>query len=35
MVPHNFFDYNPLGGPPRCGDGYDLNKAELLGMHHH
>jgi hypothetical protein len=35
MVPHNFFDYNPLGGPPRCGDSRDLNDAQLLGMHHH
>ena len=26
MVPHNFFDYNPLGGPPRCG------AAEILTM---
>ncbi|MGD0930017.1 MAG: hypothetical protein ABR902_05135 [Candidatus Korobacteraceae bacterium] len=35
MVPHNFFDYNPLGGPPRCGSGGDLNDAQLLGWHHH
>jgi hypothetical protein len=35
MVPHNFFDYNPLGGPPRCGSGGDLNDAKLLGMHQH
>jgi hypothetical protein len=36
MMPHNFFDYNPLGGPARCGTGYDLNDASLLvGMHHH
>ncbi len=35
MVPHNFFDYNPLGGPARCGAGGDLNNANLLGMHHH
>ncbi len=36
MVPHNFFDYNPLGGPPRCGSGGDLNDANLLmSMHHH
>ena len=36
MNPHNFFDYNPLGGPPRCGTGYDKNEADLLmGMHHH
>jgi len=35
MVPHNFFDYNPLGGPPRCGDSNDLNDAELLPLHHH
>ncbi len=35
MVPHNFFDYNPLGGPPRCGDSRDLNDAKLLVMHHH
>jgi hypothetical protein len=38
MVPHNFFDYNPLGGPPRCGNSRDLNDANLLtgmyGMHH-
>ena len=34
MVPHNFFDYNPLGGPPRCGSGGDLNDAQLLGLHH-
>ncbi len=35
MVPHNFFDYNPLGGPPRCGSGSDLNDASLLMDHHH
>ena len=38
MVPHNFFDYNPLGGPQRCGSGADLNDARLLpglGQHHH
>jgi hypothetical protein len=35
MVPHNFFDYNPLGGPARCGSGSDLNDAQLLTMHHH
>ena len=35
MVPHNFFDYNPLGGPPRCGDSNDLNEASLLMSHHH
>ncbi len=35
MVPHNFFDYNPLGGPPRCGDASDLNDAKLLFTHHH
>ena len=36
MVPHNFFDYNPLGGPGRCGDASDLNDANLLvGFHHH
>jgi hypothetical protein len=34
-VPHNFFDYNPLGGPPRCGDANDLNEAQLLMSHHH
>ena len=34
MVPHNFFDYNPLGGPPRCGDSNDLNEAKLLAHHH-
>jgi primary-amine oxidase len=35
MVPHNFFDYNPLGGPPRCGDSSDLNDARLLYTHAH
>jgi primary-amine oxidase len=36
MVPHNFFDYNPLGGPARCGDASDLNDGKLLmTMHHH
>ena len=35
MIPHNFFDYNPLGGPGRCGDSYDLNEAQLLAHHHH
>jgi hypothetical protein len=36
MVPHNFFDYNPLGGPGRCGTGGDLNDEKLLmGFHHH
>jgi primary-amine oxidase len=35
MVPHNFFDYNPLGGPGRCGDANDLNEAKSMGMHHH
>ncbi len=35
MNPHNFFDYNPLGGPPRCGDSNDLNEAQLLPSHHH
>jgi hypothetical protein len=35
MNPHNFFDYNPLGGPPRCGDSNDLNEAQLLQSHHH
>lgn len=35
MVPHNFFDYNPLGGPPRCGTAEDLNDAKFLGMHQH
>lgn len=35
MVPHNFFDYNPLGGPPKCGNSSDLNDARLLTMHHH
>ncbi len=35
MVPHNFFDYNPLGGPPRCGDSSDLNDAGLLYTHTH
>jgi primary-amine oxidase len=35
MVPHNFFDYNPLGGPPRCGDSRDLNDANLLPAFHH
>ena len=30
MVPHNFFDYNPLGGPPRCGANNDLNEGNLL-----
>jgi hypothetical protein len=35
MIPHNFFDYNPLGGPPRCGNANDLNEAELLMNHHH
>ena len=35
MVPHNFFDYNPLGGPPRCGNSYDQNNANLLLFHQH
>jgi primary-amine oxidase len=35
MIPHNFFDYNPLGGPERCGDSNDLNEAQLLSTHHH
>lgn len=36
MVPHNFFDYNPLGGPSRCGTGSDENKADLvMGFHNH
>jgi len=35
MIPHNFFDYNPLGGPPRCGDDYDHNDARLLAHSHH
>ena len=36
MVPHNFFDYNPLGGPGRCGTGGDLNDEKLLmNFHHH
>jgi primary-amine oxidase len=35
MVPHNFFDYNPLGGPPKCGNSSDLDDARLLTMHHH
>jgi primary-amine oxidase len=35
MVPHNFFDYNPLGGPPACGNSSDLNDARLLLTHHH
>jgi hypothetical protein len=35
MVPHNFFDYNPLGGPPKCGDAGDLNDSRLLLTHHH
>jgi primary-amine oxidase len=35
MVPHNFFDYNPLGGPPRCGDANDLDDAQLLTSNHH
>ena len=36
MVPHNFFDYNPLGGPPKCGDSNDMNEAGLLlSSHHH
>jgi len=32
MIPHNFFDYNPLGGPGRCGDSEDLNDAKYLGL---
>ena len=35
MVPHNFWDYNPLGGPGRCGDSSDENDAKLLPMLHH
>jgi len=35
MIPHNFFDYNPLGGPPRCGDDYDRNDGRLLAHHQH
>jgi hypothetical protein len=30
MNPHNFFDYNPLGGPGRCGSGSDQNDADRL-----
>ena len=36
MMPHNFFDYNPLGGPGRCGSGSDMNDGNLLvDFHHH
>ncbi len=35
MAPHNLFDYNPLGGPGRCGTSSDQNDAELLMSHHH
>ena len=36
MGPHNFFDYNPLGGPGRCGSGSDLNDERLLvNFHQH
>ena len=35
MMPHNFFDYNPLGGPAKCGDSSDMNEAQLMSTHHH
>jgi hypothetical protein len=35
MAPHNLFDYNPLGGPGRCGTAADENEAQLLMSHHH